>query len=370
MTLGNEVVQRIKLALPVRDAYPLHEPLFGKEEEDLVLDCIKSGWVSSVGKYVDEFEYKLAEYTGIKKAIAVSNGTAALHICYYLAGVGAGDEVLCPSITFVATANAIKYLGATPHFVDCEAETLGVCPQKLREYLRKNYSKKIKALVVTHIFGHPAKLNEIRAICDEYGIVMIEDVAEALGSFYKGKHVGNVGHFAALSFNGNKIITTGGGGAVLTNDEAMGVKAKHITTTAKIPHQYEYIHDELGFNYRLPNLNAALGVAQLKKMDNFLKAKRELLEKYKAAFKSFEGAKIMEEPANCKSNYWLHTLILDKAGKNEILEAANKQKIFCRPLWKPMHQLAHFANSPKANLAVSEDLYERVINLPSSVGLV
>jgi len=373
MDIAANIITRIKSALPERAEYSLHEPYFDARELEYVTDCIKSGWVSSVGKYVDRFEEDLAAYTQAKRAIAVVNGTAALHICYLLAGVKPGDEILCPTITFVATANAIKYCGAVPHFVDCESDTLGVDPEKLHEYLSKKKSKKIKALVVTHIFGHPAKLQELKKVCDEFGIIMIEDMAEALGSYYHNQHVGNYGHLSALSFNGNKIATTGGGGAVLTNDEELAKKAKYITTTAKQPHPYEYIHIETGYNYRMPNINAALGCAQVEKMDDFLSAKRKLFAKYQTAFKNCEQADLLIEPQNCQSNYWLQAIILKPGFKkyhDEILEKTNAAKIMTRPIWQPMHHLPYLQDCPKMDLSCAEDLHSRVINIPSSVNLI
>ncbi len=372
MNIADDIIARIKSALPEKADYALHEPIFGQKEVDYVTDCVKSGWVSSVGKYVDKFEADLAVYTQTKKAVAVVNGTAALHICYQLAGIQPGDEILCPAITFVATANAIKYCGATTHFVDCETESLGVCPDKLREYLKTKNNKKIKALVVTHIFGHPAKLQDLRKICDEFGIILIEDAAEALGSYYHNQHVGNYGQLSAISFNGNKIITTGGGGAILTNDEALAKRAKYITTTAKQPHPYEYYHDELGYNYRMPNLNAALGCAQLEKMDEYLGIKRKLHSKYVEAFKTSETAKIMSEPANCQSNYWLQAIILKpefKKYRDEIMQKTNAAKIMTRPIWQPMHHLPYLNNSPKMDLTNADEMFSRVINIPSSVNL-
>ncbi len=373
MNVATDIITRIKSALPPREAYTLHEPYFNGHELEYVSDCVKSGWVSSVGKYVDKFEEGLATYTQTKRAVAVVNGTAALHTCFILARVQPGDEILCPAITFVATANAIKYCGAIPHFVDCESETLGVDPAKLHEYLHKKKSKRIKALVVTHIFGHPAKLQELKKVCDDFGIILIEDIAEALGSFYHNQHVGNYGHLAALSFNGNKILTTGGGGAVLTNDEKLGKKAKHITTTAKLPHAYEYFHDELGYNYRMPNINAALGCAQLEKMDEFLSKKRKLFAKYQAAFENCEAAAIFSEPQNCQSNYWLQTLVLApnfKKYRDEILQNTNAEKIMTRPIWQPMHHLPYLKTCPKMDLSCAEEMFSRIINIPSSVNLI
>lgn len=372
MDIAEHITATIKSALPARAEYALHEPYFNNKEVEYVADCVKSGWVSSVGQYVNRFEDKLAAYTGAKKAIAVVNGTAALHICLLLANIEPGDEVLCPTITFVATANAIKYCGATPHFVDCESQTLGVDPEKLREYLRNNMNRKIKALVVTHIFGHPAKLQELKRVADEFGIILIEDMAEGLGSFYHNQHVGNYGHLSALSFNGNKIITTGGGGAVITNDEQLAAKAKYITTTAKKPHPYEYYHDQLGYNYRMPNLNAALGCAQLEKLDEFLAVKRKLFANYQAAFKNSEIAEVMAEPDHCQSNYWLQAIILKPEyikHRDEILQKTNAEKVMTRPIWQPMHHLPYLSSCPKMDLSCAENMFARVINIPSSANL-
>lgn len=373
MDITADIIDKIKSALPERAEYPLHEPYFDGKELEYVTDCIKSGWVSSVGAYVTKFEEDLALYTQAKRAIAVVNGTAALHICFLLAGVKPGDEVLCPTLTFVATANAIKYCHAIPHFVDSESKTLGVDPVKLRNYLQTNMNPRIKALVVTHIFGHPAQLQELKKVCDDFGIKLIEDIAEGLGSFYHNQHVGNYGHLSALSFNGNKITTTGGGGAIITNDIELGAKAKHLTTTAKRPHGYEFYHDELGYNYRMPNINAALGVAQLEKLDDFLAAKRKLHAKYSETFKICEQAEILDEPDHCQSNFWLQALILKPEFAHlhdEILQKTNAAKIMTRPIWLPMHQLPYLQDCPKMDLSVAEDLVKRVINIPSSVNLV
>jgi len=366
-------------------SFPLHEPNFSQEEEKCVLDCIKTGWVSSVGKYVDQFERDLEKYTGCKKAVVVMNGTSALHIAYLCAGVMPKDEVLCPSLTFVATANAIRYCNAIPHFVEIEDQTLGIDPEKLRKYLcgigvvrnnrliNKETNRNISALVVTHIFGHPSKILEIKSVCDEFGIALIEDAAEALGSFYEGTHVGNFGKCSALSFNGNKIITTGGGGAILTNDDELGIKIKHITTTAKIAHPWEYVHDQLGFNYRMPNINAALGCAQLAKIEDFILRKRKIASIYKDIFKAQKDFYFMEEPEHARSNYWLNAIILKKPDANflnDIVKITNQEKIHSRPIWKPLHLLSYFQNNPRMNLSLTEEMEKRIINLPSSPGLI
>lgn len=365
--------------------FPLHVPSFNQKEQDLVLDCIKTGWVSSVGSYVDQLERDLETYTGIKKCVVVMNGTAALHICYMSSGVKENDEVLCPSLTFVATANAIRYCDAIPHFVEIEKDTLGVCPIKLRKYLseigrikngvlfNKNTDRRISALAITHIFGHPAKLEELKQLCDEYSIALIEDAAEGLGSFYRGIHVGNFGKCAALSFNGNKIITTGGGGAVLTNDEELGIKIKHLTTTAKVGHSWLYVYDQLGYNYRMPNINAALGCAQLSKIEDFILTKRKIADCYLELFREETDAFIMKEPEFCRSNYWLNTLVLNNEDQDTIkclLEKTHSHKIFTRPLWRPLHLLTHFKDCPRMSLELTEKMEHSLLNLPSSVEIL
>jgi len=376
------VLAALKSVLPRgSDSIALHEPYFRGNEWKYVKECLDTGWVSSVGKFVDLFENLLAEFTGTKRAVAAVNGTAALHICLKLLGVEAEDEVLSPTLTFIATVNAIAYCGAVPHFVDCDAETLGISPSKLSAYLReitemkkdgcvnKSTGRRIKALVVMHVFGHPVDLDPIVALCDEYKIELIEDAAESLGSYYKGRHTGNWGKMSALSFNGNKTITTGGGGAILTNDIELGKLAKHITTTAKIPHKWAFVHDMVGFNYRLPNINAALGCAQLEQLPAFLSYKRTLAGKYKNAFESVPGVRFFEEPIFAKSNYWLNTLILDESfsdRRDAVLETTNSQGIMTRPAWALMHRLPIFAGSPRMDPMTAESLERRIINIPSS----
>ena len=359
----------------------LHEPSFDGNEWIYLKECLDSNYVSSVGKFVDQFELSLANYTGAKYAISVVNGTAALQIALKLAGVNSGEEVLLPALTFVATANAISYLGAIPHFVDSEESTLGIDVVKLREYLSANTEKQsglcvnkstkrvIRALVPMHTFGHPSDLVQLLSIARDFHLVLVEDAAESLGSFYKGQHTGTFGLLGTLSFNGNKTITTGGGGAILTNDEALAMRTKHLTTTAKISHRWEFDHDEIGYNYRMPNINAALGCAQMEKLPEKISSKRELFKRYKEEFKLISGASIFEELSNCQSNYWLQTLLLEDDNldlRNSILEASNKEGIMARPAWKLMSNLAPYRNSPAMSLEGANSLYRRAINLPSS----
>jgi len=334
---------------------------------------------------VDRFETMLADFTGTRKAVAVSNGTAALQIALKLAGVDPGDEVLAPALTFVATANAIVHCGAVPHFVDSEERTLGLDPRKLNDYLKditrvnpdggtnKITGRRIKAVVPMHAFGHPVDLDPLVEVCERYKLVMVEDAAESLGSFYRGKHTGNWGKLSILSFNGNKTITTGGGGAVITNDESLGKMAKHLTSAAKIAHPWEYRHDRIGYNYRLPNINAALGCAQMERLPEFLRNKRSLADRYKAAFKAIDGVSFFSEPPHSKSNYWLNVLLLDEAHSEErdaILEKMIAAGIMVRPAWNLMHTLPMYADCPRMDLSKAEDLQRRIINLPSSPALV
>lgn len=379
------IIDTLKRCLPgQRDVVGLHEPCFDGNEWAYVKDCLDSGWVSSVGKYVDIFEEMLAKYTGVKKAIAVVNGTAALHICLVLAGVEQEDEVLVPALTFVATANAVSYCGAVPHFIDSEERTLGMDPYKLGDYLQsvtqiksgeclnKYTGRRIKAVVPMHTFGHPVDLDPLVEVCNRFGLTLIEDAAESLGSFYKGRHTGNWGLLSTLSFNGNKTITTGGGGAILTNDEKLGKMAKHITTTAKVPHRWEYFHDQVGFNYRLPNINAALGCAQMEHLPDFIEKKRALAELYQKAFSGIRGVQFFVEPEFAQSNYWLNVLLLDEEyadQRDELIAATNHVGIVTRPAWTLMNKLPMFQKCPKMNLKTVESLESRVINIPSSVFL-
>lgn len=378
MSEATAILAALREALPVQTSpIPLHEPFFDEDEIAHVTDCVKSGWVSSVGRYVTAFEEALAGYCGVNHAMACVNGTAALHICLKLAGVRPADEVLCPSLTFVATANAISYTGAIPHFVDVDAARLTLCPQALRMHLKsiattrdggifnRQTGARIAALVIMHTFGHPAAMDALLEVAAEFGLPVIEDAAESLGSYYQQRHTGTFGLLSALSFNGNKIITTGGGGAILTQNSALAARARHLTTTAKQPHPYDYIHDEVGYNYRLPNINAALGVAQLKKMPRFLEAKRALVARYQAALTTIPGVGLVTEPADSLSNYWLIALRVPPHLHREVLEATHAAGIHTRPIWRPMHLLPMYVACPRAPLQATEALHTSIINLPS-----
>lgn len=366
-------------AMYKKDFVPLHEPTFDEKEVDYVTDCVKTGWVSSVGAYVTRFEEELAKFVGVKRAVAVVNGTAALHIALKVAGVEPQDEVLMPSLTFIATANAVSYCGAVPHFIDVHEETLGVDPFRLEAYLQeiseirnnelynKQTKRRIKALVPMHTFGHAVHVDELVHLADKYHLVLVEDAAESLGTYYKGKHTGSFGKINAMSFNGNKILTTGGGGAILTDDETLADYAKHLTTTAKVPHKWEYVHDEIGYNYRMPNINAALGCAQLEKLEQFLAQKKQLTAKYEELLKDLKGVQLFKQPEHSNSNYWLQTVVLDESfNRDEVLEFLNEQGVMSRPIWEPMHELVMFGECPKMDLAVTDSLKKRIVNIPST----
>ena len=371
----------------------LHEPRFQGNEQRYVQDCIVSTFVSSVGPYVDRFERELAAYTGARRAVAVVNGTAALQVALQLAGVEAGDEVIVPALTFVATANAVHYRGAIPHFADSAPDTLGLDPMALRDWLQttiertsgacrnRHTGRRLRALVPMHTFGHPCDLDGLLAIARDYRLTLVEDAAESLGSRYQGRHTGTFGLLGTLSFNGNKIITTGGGGAILTDDDRLADRAKHLTTTAKRPHRWEYVHDAIGYNFRLPNLNAALGCAQLEQLPDFLASKRRLYGRYRDAFATLAPVRLMQEPPGCDSNYWLQTLILEEGPaetanvsvadqRDAVLAATNDAGLMTRPAWTLMHHLEPYRDCPRAPLPVAESLARRIINLPSSAGLV
>ena len=359
----------------------LHEPVFAGREWEYVKECLDTGWVSSGGAFVDRFEAMLREVTGASSAVAVMNGTAALHVCLMLAGVKPGDEVIVPTLTFVATNNAVSYCGAIPHFADSEARTLGLDAAKLDAHLRetarldggtctnRRTGAPIRAVVPMHVFGHPVDLDALAETCARWKLALVEDAAESLGASYRGRHTGNIGLVSALSFNGNKVVTTGGGGAVLTNDAAIGRRAKHLTTTARLPHRWSFLHDEVGYNYRLPNLNAALGCAQLEQLPGFLAAKRELVLKYAAALDGVPGVSLFIEQPWARSSYWLNALLLDEPDlveRDRLLEATNARGILTRPVWTLMHRLPHFADCPRMDLSVAEALDARIVNLPSS----
>lgn len=367
------------------EATALHEPEFDGNEWNYVKECIDTNFVSSAGKFVDRFERELEAYTGARHAIAVSNGTSALHISLLLAGVGPGDEVLVPALTFVATATAVIYCGAEPHFVDSELDSLGIDPEKLRSYLESTTTliagqcrnrvsgKVIRAMVPMHTFGHPSKIRELLDLCMEFSITMVEDAAESLGSFYSNKHTGTFGLLGTLSFNGNKTITTGGGGAILTDDSNLARKAKHLTTTAKVPHKWRYIHDEVGYNYRLPNLNAALGCAQLENIESKISRKRALSELYQEKFNNLNGVSLIREPIGCRSNYWLQAILLNPqfiSSRDQILERTNEIGISTRPAWDLLTTLKPYKDFLSMDMAQADELTKRVINLPSSPQLI
>ena len=382
---SESVINAIKTVLPANNAtFALHEPSFKGNEWNYVKDCLDSGWVSSVGEYVTQLEHKLADFTGAGYAVAVVNGTAALHIALQLAGVKAGDEVILPGLTFIATANAVCYCGAIPHFADSEAKTLGIDPRKLRDYIKeiselrpqgcfnRQTGRRISAVIPMHTFGHPVDMDPLLQLCQEFKLQLVEDAAESLGSFYKDQHTGTMGLVSSLSFNGNKTITTGGGGAILTNDGAIAKLAKHLTTQAKVPHRWEFNHDMIGYNYRMPNINAALGCAQLEQLPGFIKNKRHLANRYQEAFQDIAGISFFTEPDFARSNYWLNVLILDheNAGERDnILDLTNNAGIMTRPLWTLMHKLPMYKDCPRMDLSVAESLAQRIINIPSSAFL-
>ena len=378
--LADQVIEAIRSVVGP-GTVALHEPSFNGNEIAYLTECINSTYVSSVGKFVDRFEKELAEYTGAKYVVAVVNGTAALHIALKLAGVLPGDEVLIPALTFVATANSVIYCNATPHFVDSEELTLGIDSNKLREYLKANTEqvsnecinintgKIIRAIVPMHTFGHPSDLEGLLSVANDFNIAMVEDAAEALGSYYGGKHVGTFGKLGTLSFNGNKTITTGGGGAIVTDDESIARHAKHLVTTAKLPHAWEFNHDEVGFNYRMPNLNAALGCAQLEQLPAKLNFKRELFNKYQRAFEEVEEINLFAEPVKSKSNYWLQTLLLKKGDfskRDSILASTNAAGLMTRPAWILINKLEPFKIYQSMELNCALSLEKRIINIPSS----
>ena len=364
--------------------HALHEPSFLGNEIQYLRECVSSTYVSSVGPFVDRFEDAIAEYTGSRRAVAVVNGTAALQVALQLVGVKAGDEVVMSALTFVATANAARYLGATPHFADSSLNNLGLDPDALQEWLKYVVEKtsagsrnrftgsRISALVPMHAFGHPCEIEKLVRVAKDYQLRVVEDAAESLGSYFGDRHTGTFGCCGMLSFNGNKTITTGGGGAILTNDVGLADRAKHLTTTAKVSHRWDYVHDEVGYNFRMPNLNAALGCAQLENLPNLLASKRSLTSLYSKCFADITEVSLMKEPHDCTSNYWLQTLILDESvadQRDRILEATNNFGLSTRPAWRPIHQLSPYMSCPRAPLPITESLARRIINLPSSAKL-
>jgi perosamine synthetase len=358
----------------------LHEPLFIGNERKYVLDAIDSTFVSSVGQYVNRFEDMMVEITGAKYAIALVNGTCALHIALKLVGVERNEEVLSQALTFIATANAISYEGAIPHFIDVDKDTLGLSPDALKERLsvigemrngqcyNKETGRRIAACVPMHTFGFPARIDEIVEICNAYNIPVVEDAAESLGSYYKGQHTGTFGKVATFSFNGNKTVTCGGGGAIVTNDASLAKRAKHITTTAKVPHKWEFVHDEIGYNYRMPNLNAALACAQLEQLTPFVENKRITAAHYNTFFADFDFVQHLSEPLSSSANYWLNALqFKDKTHRDAFLDYSNANGVMARPIWRLMNTLEMFKNCPSGDLTNSHFLEDTIVNIPSSV---
>ncbi|MBA6353607.1 LegC family aminotransferase [Colwellia sp. BRX9-1] len=377
--MHNKLVKFVQEIYETKEFIPLHAPTFTGNEKEYVNNTIESTFVSSVGKYVDQFEHQIEAYTGTAKAIATVNGTAALHTSLYMAGVKAGDLVITQALTFVATCNALYHMGAEPVFVDVSKVSLGLCPKALHAYLEDNAfinndglcqdkatKKFYRAVVPMHTFGHPVELDELIAVCVKWNIALVEDAAESLGSFYKGQHTGTFGDFSAISFNGNKVITTGGGGMVLCKSFDDGMHTKHVTTTAKVPHPYEFFHDEAGFNYRLPNLNAALGCAQMEVLPKFLQQKRELAQQYSNFFAGSEFT-FFTEPDYAKSNYWLNAIICPNTEMREtFIKETNAQGVMTRPIWKLMHRLPMFENAKRGQLPISEWIESCLVNIPSS----
>ena len=375
-----KIVGFIKSLYLAENPVPLHAPRFSGNEKKYLIDCIDTTYVSYVGQYVNHFEDEIRQYTGSKYAIAVSTGTAALHMALLLAEVAPGDEVITQPLTFIATANAISYCSAQPVFVDVERATLGLDPEKLNNFLINNgilksdgrcYNKttgrKIAACLPMHTFGHPVRIDQIIEICEKYHIPVIEDAAEALGSFYKGQHAGTFGELGILSFNGNKPVTTGGGGMIITNDETLAVKAKHLSTTAKKPHPWEFFHEEVGYNYRMPNINAAVGCAQMECFAGVLENKRATAQMYNQFFQEI-GMPFITEPAHSRSNYWLNTIVLkDRQERDQFLAYATEKGIQARPVWTLMSNLPMYCHCQSTSLETAQWMEDRLVNIPSSV---
>ena len=365
-----------------QDFVPLHVPTFAGNEKAYLQECIDTTFVSSVGKFVDRFEEEVARYTGATAAVVCVSGTNALHMAMMLVGVKQNDEVLTQALTFIATCNAISYIGAHPVFIDVDCDTMGLSPSAVAHWLNehaelregvcynKTTGRRIKCCVPMHTFGHPARIDELVAICRDWHLELVEDAAESLGSFYKGKHTGTFGKVGAISFNGNKTITTGGGGMLLFQDKELARYAKHLTTQAKLPHRWEFVHDHIGYNYRMPNINAALGCAQMENLEHFVLNKRETAARYEQFFAGIEGISYVAEPANSRSNYWLNAVLLpDKAAQQQFLEYTNDHGIMTRPVWELMNRLPMFAHCQTDDLQNTIWLADRLVNIPSSVKL-
>jgi len=374
------IIDFIRSLYPDRDFIPLHEPHFGGNEKKYLEDCIDSTFVSSVGKYVDRFEEMIREFTGAKCAVATVNGTAALHIALLLAGVQRNDLVITQPLTFIATCNAISYCGAEPVFIDIDKQTLGLSADALEAWLAANSvlegescyhigsRQRLAACVPMHTFGHPCQIDRIVEICERYYIPVVEDSAESIGSYYKGRHTGTFGKLGIFSFNGNKTITTGGGGMIITDDDELGKLAKHITTTAKVPHPWEFVHDMTGYNYRLPNVNAALGCAQMEQLPQILANKRETARLYQEFFAGMDGVTYIPEPRDCVSNYWLNVVLMwDRKIRDDFLKQSNTSKVMTRPAWTLMNKLSMFSKAIAGSLEISEDIESCLVNIPSSV---
>lgn len=376
----SQVTDFVHQLFGTEETVPLHAPLFIGNEKKYLNECIDTTFVSSVGKFVDRFEEEIAAYTGAQKAVVCVSGTNALHMAMMLVGVEREDEVLTQALTFIATCNAISYIGAHPVFIDVDMETLGLSPNAVKAWLEKNaelkngicYNKRtgrrVKACVPMHTFGHPVKIDELVQICNEWHIELVEDAAESIGSLYKGKHTGTFGKVGAISFNGNKTITTGGGGMLLFQDEELGKFAKHLTTQAKVPHRWAFVHDHIGYNYRMPNINAALGCAQLENLERYVENKRETAQIYADFFKNVPDITFFTEPENCRSNYWLNVVMLkDKVAQQEFLEYTNDHGVMTRPVWELMNRLEMFKHCENDGLKNTEWLADRIVNIPSSV---
>lgn len=379
----SELITLIQNYYKTKEFIPLHAPIFTGNEKKYLNDCIDSTFVSSVGAYVNKFEEMMAQYTGAKYAIATMNGTAALHVALVALGIGKDDEVLTQSLSFVATANAISYTAATPIFLDSSKETLSLCPDSLENFLKENTyldkhgscinkrtKKRIRACVPMHTFGLPAAIKQIITICEQYNIAVIEDAAESLGSRIDGTHTGCLGKMGIFSFNGNKVITAGGGGVVITDDEKLAKLLKHLTTTAKLAHAWNFEHDMIGYNYRMPNLNAALACAQLEQLDSFLTTKYKLFQLYKSFFEKAEGIKHYTAAEGTTTNYWLNAISFETPSEQqEFLKEMNHQGVMTRPLWTPMHQLEMFKHCEASTMENTDYLFKRVVNIPSGVAL-
>ena len=379
----NQITDFIHQLYGTEETVPLHAPLFIGNEKKYLEECIDTTFVSSVGKFVDRFEADMAAYTGAKKAVVCVSGTNALHMAMMLVGVEHDDEVLTQALTFIATCNAISYIGAHPVFIDVDMETLGLSPAAVKEWLvrnaelkdgvcyNKNTGRRVKACVPMHTFGHPVKMDELIDLCNEWHLELVEDAAESIGSLYKGRHTGTFGKVGAISFNGNKTITTGGGGMLLFQDEELGKLAKHLTTQAKVPHRWAFVHDHIGYNYRMPNVNAALGCAQLENVERYVKDKRETAAIYADFFSRISGITFFTEPENCRSNYWLNVVMLeDKAAQQDFLEYTNDHGVMTRPVWELMNRLEMFKRCETDGLKNTQWLADRIVNIPSSVRLI